>query len=190
MNPRALNRSSTNDESRWEEGPVPCGRVGALLTLEPRLQGLSTWRHPTPSSQPQPARSRRGRGLSPPIPTTPPQPAGSGRSRDLSPPSPPTPPPLEDHSHPQSVISPVHPYTVCDPNTPHITMTYSLPNMPLFASSNGSGIAVLAITAFPLKPYSRNLLPYSPHVPSLSESADSDVPLPDPFGYDADVEWD
>ena len=31
--------------------------------------------------------------------------------------------------------------------------------------------------------------PYSPCVQSPSESSDSDVPLPDPVFYDANVEW-
>ena len=83
---RAFSRS-TSENSRQDEDSFPCGRVGALSTIEHKPGGLS-------------ARRGRGRGLSPPTPTTPPQPAWRGRGRGLSPPSPPTPPPLEDHSPP------------------------------------------------------------------------------------------
>ena len=80
--PRAFH-SSVNDDSRWDKGQIPCGRVGVsstMATMEPRLGSLS-------------ARSRRGRGLSPPAPTIPPQPVGRGRGRGFPHPSPSTPPP-------------------------------------------------------------------------------------------------
>ena len=55
--------------------------------------------------------------------------------------------------------SPAHPYTVCDPNAPHIIMTFSLPNMLPSVSYNDIGIVAPTITTFPPNPYSWTLLP-------------------------------
>ena len=63
--------------------------------------------------------------------------------------------------------------------------------MLLFAFYSGSGIAVPTSIIYPLEYLLHEPTPpYLPHVPPQSESSDSDVPLPDPYAYDADVEWD
>ena len=64
----------SRDNSRQEVHHGPLGRVWALSVLEPGPGGLSSWRgrsHSPPipttplTTPPRPARSRRGRGLSP-----------------------------------------------------------------------------------------------------------------------------
>ena len=107
---RALSRN-TSEYSRWEEGYFPCGRAGALSTVEHQLGGLS-------------ARRGRGRGLSPPTPPTPPP---------LEDHSPPVrcheAPPRQPHTMPfclwpHGCFPSPPPYTLCDPNAPCIMMNF------------------------------------------------------------------
>ena len=137
------------------------------------------------------------------------QPAKRRGGRGLSPSTPPTPPPLEDHSlpvmhceaplrQPQTMPLCLQPHG-CFPSPsilymiqmpPHIIMTFSLPNMLPSVSYNGSGIAVPTITTLPQNLYSWTLLLPTHLVSNHHQSSHSDVHLPDPIDYDADVEWD
>ena len=73
-----------------------------------------------------------------------------------------------------------------DPEAPpHYDDLFPPQTSHILYSPMGNGIVVPTTTIFPLE-----FLLCNPPPPYSPESSDSDVPLPDPYAYNADTEWD